>query len=202
MRIEMKLRYRLFRRSNGLYFVEDTVTKKQESLRTREKAIAQRLLSARNEAYQQPAINLQIARAYLRASDPLISQRTWQHALDEIIKSKRGANQDRWFRAAKDKAYDSIKGITLIETQAEHLLKVLQIGTVSTNVFLRKLHNFCVDMNWLPWPIVSKRQWPSTGAELPGQIRPEDVVVSFVRSLHGKGGQMTTDVVARNSRVL
>lgn len=161
MRIEMKLRYRLFRRSNGLYFVEDTVTKKQESLRTREKAIAQRLLSARNEAYQQPAINLQIARAYLRASDPLISQRTWQHALDEIIKSKRGANQDRWFRAAKDKAYDSIKGLALIETQAEHLLKVLQIGTVSTNVFLRKLHNFCVDMNWLPWPIVPKRQWPA-----------------------------------------
>jgi hypothetical protein len=158
MRIEMKLRYRLFRRSNGLFFIEDTVTKKQESLRTREKAIAQRLLNARNEAYQQPAINLQIARAYLRASDPLISQRTWQHALEEIIKSKRGANQDRWFRAAKDKAYDSIKGIALIETQAEHLLKVLQIGTVSTNVFLRKLHNFCVDMNWLPWPIVPKRQ--------------------------------------------
>ena len=48
----------------------------------------------------------------------------------------------------------------IIETQAETLLKVLQRGTVSTNVFLRRLHNFCIDMNWLPWPLVPKRQWP------------------------------------------
>ena len=39
-------------------------------------------------------------------------------------------------------------------------MKVLRIGTVSTNVYLRRLYNFCVDMNWLPWPIVPKRQWP------------------------------------------
>jgi len=161
MNTEMKLRYRLFRRSNGLFFIEDTVTRKQESLRTRDKAVAKRLFSARNEAYQQPAINLQIARAYIRASDPMISQRTWLHAFDELIKTKEGANQERWFRATKDKAYDSIKGIILIETQAEHLLHVLQSGTVSTNVFLRKLHNFCIDMNWLPWPIIPKRQWPA-----------------------------------------
>jgi len=49
----------------------------------------------------------------------------------------------------------------IIETPAELLLKVLQTGTVSTNVFLRRLHNFCVDMNWLPWPLIPKRQWPA-----------------------------------------
>ena len=38
---------------------------------------------------------------------------------------------------------------------------MLQAGTVSTNVFLRRLHNFCVDMNWLPWPLIPKRQWPA-----------------------------------------
>ncbi|HEY3852941.1 MAG TPA: hypothetical protein VGO67_00950 [Verrucomicrobiae bacterium] len=40
-------------------------------------------------------------------------------------------------------------------------MKVLQMGTVSTNVYLRRLHNFCVDMNWLPWPLIPKRQWPA-----------------------------------------
>jgi hypothetical protein len=30
------------------------------------------------------------------------------------------------------------------------LLRILQCGKVSTNVYLRRLHNFCVDMNWLP----------------------------------------------------
>jgi integrase len=47
----------------------------------------------------------------------------------------------------------------VIETPGELLLEVLENGTVSTNVFLRRLHNFCVDMNWLPWPLVPKRQW-------------------------------------------
>jgi len=48
----------------------------------------------------------------------------------------------------------------IIETQAEHFLRTLRAGTVSTNVHLRKLHNFCLDMNWLPWPVIPKRQWP------------------------------------------
>ena len=38
---------------------------------------------------------------------------------------------------------------------------MVEAGTVSTNVFLRKLHNFCQDRNWLPWPIIPKRQWPA-----------------------------------------
>jgi integrase len=49
----------------------------------------------------------------------------------------------------------------IIETPGEALLNAMKAGTVSTNVFLRRLHNFCVDMNWLPWPLVPKRQWPA-----------------------------------------
>ncbi len=49
----------------------------------------------------------------------------------------------------------------IIETPAELLLRAMQAGTVSTNVYLRRLHNFCVDMNWLPWPLIPKRQWPA-----------------------------------------
>ena len=37
---------------------------------------------------------------------------------------------------------------------------MLKSGSVSSNVFLRKLHNFCLNMNWLPWPILPKAQWP------------------------------------------
>jgi integrase len=48
----------------------------------------------------------------------------------------------------------------ILETQAEHLFACLKAGTVSTNVHLRKLHNFCISMNWLPWPLIPKRLWP------------------------------------------
>ncbi len=49
----------------------------------------------------------------------------------------------------------------LIETKAETLLEAIRRGTVSTNVHLRKLHNYGLDMGWLPWPIIPKRQWPA-----------------------------------------
>ena len=43
-----------------------------------------------------------------------------------------------------------------------HFLKVLELGgTVSTNVYLRRIHNFALDMNWLPWSIQGPNgQWP------------------------------------------
>jgi integrase len=62
----------------------------------------------------------------------------------------------------------------IIETPGELLLKVLQTGTVSTNVFLRRLHNFCVDMNWLPWPLIPKRQWPVVRFKDKRAITPEE----------------------------
>ena len=77
----MKLRYRMFRKKSGIFFLEDRCNKKQESLQTRDKTEAVRLFHARNEAHQQPALNLQIARAYLMASDPLVATRTWQYVV-------------------------------------------------------------------------------------------------------------------------
>ncbi len=49
MRHEMKNRYRVFRRGWGTFYCEDLVTKKQESLKTRDKDEAYRLVAAKNE---------------------------------------------------------------------------------------------------------------------------------------------------------
>ena len=70
--------------------------------------MALRIFNAKNEAHEQPAINLQIARAYLMGSDPLVAKRTWQHVLDEIIKIKTGPTQVRCKSAAKDKAFTAL----------------------------------------------------------------------------------------------
>jgi integrase len=63
--------------------------------------------------------------------------------------------------AIKDAAFDSIRNMVVLETQAEHFLKVLEVGSVSTNIYLRRVHNFALDMNWLPWPVLPKRRWPA-----------------------------------------
>ena len=49
----------------------------------------------------------------------------------------------------------------MLETQAEHFLKVLENGSVSTNIYLRRIHNFALDMSWLPWPVLPKKRWPA-----------------------------------------
>jgi hypothetical protein len=84
-------------------------------------------------------LNLHIAKVYLAGTDSGVSTRTWQNALDAIIETKSGPTQDRWRRAAKEKALDLIRHRVIIETQAEHLFACLKAGTVSTNVHLRKL---------------------------------------------------------------
>jgi integrase len=157
----MKTRFRLFRRASGVFYIEDTKTLRQESLKTKDRTVAQRVLQARNQAHEQPALNLQLARTYLAASDPEVAKRTWQTAMDVIASTKTGPTRDRWLWAVRDEAFDSIRQRRILDTRAEDLIRVLNCGTVSTNVFLRRVHNFTVDMNWLPWPLIPKRQWPA-----------------------------------------
>src|SRR5476649_2742162 len=152
--------FRLFRGKSGRFFVENTTTKKQSSLRTRDEAEAQRLLFAKNEAHREPIVCLQMARAYLTAADPVMKDRTWQTVMDQVGEAKRGPTQKRWVTACKDRAFDLIRDLKLTETRAEQFWKVLKMGTVSTNTFLRRLHNFAVDMNWILAPIIPRRQWP------------------------------------------
>lgn len=156
----MKNRYRVFRRGWGTYYCEDIVTKSQTSLKTRNKDEAFRIVAAKNETHDAPAFSLHLARVYWKAGDPAAAQRTWQHVMDEIPKLKKGETKARWLTAIKDKALDSIRDRIVLETQAEHFLKVLESGSISTNIYLRRIHNFALDMSWLPWPVLPKTRWP------------------------------------------
>ncbi len=59
----MKARFRMFRRGK-VFWCQDNGTGKQETLGTKDREAALRVLHAKNEAARQTAINLQIARAY------------------------------------------------------------------------------------------------------------------------------------------
>ncbi len=200
----MKTRYRLIRRGlrgRGFYCV-DTNTGKRTSLGTSNEDDARQIVEAKNQAERQPMLNLQIAKAYLAGTDSGITTRTWQHVFDILIAGKQGANQRRWETAAKDRAFDGIRHQVVIETRGEKLLKVMHLGTVSTNLYLRRLHNFALDMSWLPWPIIPKRQWPKiqfkskraiTGEEhekiLAGEHNPE--LHDYYELLWHLGGSQT-----------
>jgi hypothetical protein len=156
----MKVPFRLFRR-RGVYYSEDTETGEQKSLNTTDKRTAQRLLNAKIESAQMGVVNLQIARAYMVAADPQMPDRTWGDVVDFIIDEKKeGPSKHRWKTVRKDKALRSLWRMKVVETRADQMLMLVNKGTVSTNVYLRRLHNYAFDMNWLPWPIVPKRRWP------------------------------------------
>jgi integrase len=155
----MKARFILFRRGQTFY-AHDGVTGQQTSLRTSDKADANALLHSKNEAYRQPNLNLQLARTYLSASDPQTMKRTWRMVMTEMCTTKKGATKIRYERATRDPEFAPILDVPLLETQVDQFLKVMSAGKVSTVIFLAHFHNFALQMNWLPWPILAKRQWP------------------------------------------
>jgi len=155
----MKQLFSLYRR-NGIYYAQNTQNGKQESLRTRDEAAASALLHSKNEASRQPSLNRQIALAYLSATDAAAASRNWKFVMDEMTATKQGVTRHRYNIAWKDTAFDLICDLPLLETNAEHILRVLRTGGVSTNAYMRRLHNFALEMNWLPKSIVPRRQWP------------------------------------------
>jgi hypothetical protein len=60
-------------------------------------------------------LNLQLARTYLAATDPMVAKRTWQVPMDELGKTKRGPTLVRWQRAIRDKAFDLIRDLPTLE---------------------------------------------------------------------------------------
>ena len=103
----MKRRYILYRRKRGgMFYIEDTETRKQESTGTRNRAEATSLLNARNESIRQPHLNLQIAKAYLAGTDsgvvnPDMAERARRHHRNQRVDQPRIAgsglpNKRRW----------------------------------------------------------------------------------------------------------
>ncbi len=73
----MKDRYWLTQH-RGVFYAMDSETRKKQSLRTRSKSEARRLLAAKNESARQPQLNLAMAKTYLSAHDPRMAERDWE----------------------------------------------------------------------------------------------------------------------------
>jgi integrase len=155
----MKTRYRMFRRGE-VYYWQDNETGQQGSLRTKDSRIAEKFLHQKNESFEQPMLNLALAKAYASAHDPKMSQRTWQNVMDEMASHGRPSTQLRCKCACGSKLFDSIRDKALIATTGEDLLNIMKVGGPSTNHFLRRFHNLAVNLGWLAWPVLARAVWP------------------------------------------
>ena len=146
-------------REKKVYYIQNNSTGERESLRTKDKQEAERLLEVRNSAGKATALNLELGKVYLRAADPKLANRTWQAAMDELSSHGIESTTARCQREMKCKAYDLIREKPIVETTAEDLKTVLKRGGRATNHYLRRLHNLALGNGWISWHIIPPKQW-------------------------------------------
>jgi hypothetical protein len=73
----MKNRFRVIQRGlrGGTFYCVDSETGRRESLSTKDPDIAAQLVLAKNQSARQPALSLQMAKAFLSASDDSLASR-------------------------------------------------------------------------------------------------------------------------------
>ena len=170
----MQLKYRLYRRRNGIFYWQENASKKQGSLRTSDKREAERLLNAMNESHREPTLNLNLARAYLAAHDPQMANRTWQAVMNEMATHGIPSTQARCARGFRSKAYDPIRNRSVVQTTGEDVLAVIHANGNCVGHYLRRLHNLALGLGWLPWPILAKRAWPKIRSQSKRAINAEE----------------------------
>ena len=167
-------KYRLYRRSNGTYYQQDITTGAQESLRTKDKHAAKEKLRAANESAAQPQLNLDLARIYLRAHDTQLGARTWQDVMVAYCERGRESSRERCRRAFAGRDFDPLRKVLVVQTKAEHFLRVLASGKASVNHYLRRLVHHAEDLNWLPWTVMARAAWPKVKKQAKRGITTEE----------------------------
>jgi integrase len=182
----MKTRFNLFRRDNGVFYTEDTTSGKQSSLRTRDETEARSLLNARNEAQRQPVLNLHLARAYLTASDPAFVERTWQSVMEQLQSRGKDSSKERYASVFKSTSFNALRNKRLLETTADDFFAVFKEGKVSIIFFLKRLHNFALNVGWMALPIVAPYLWPKHEAKDQRGITHDEQENILVREKHAE----------------
>jgi integrase len=163
--LHMQARYRLYRRSNrshGTYYAQDCTTGARESLGTKSKAEAEKLLQAKNESNAQPVLSRELAKVYMHAQDPQFAERTWSDVARLIDFAYEGNTKTRFQKFMKSQPVRHLMNRKLLATTSSDFMEVFSHprAGVSTNVQLRIVHNRALDLEWILRPILSKRAWP------------------------------------------
>ena len=203
----MRERYRMYQRNGGSFYAKDRKTGQSFSLATSDQREANRLLAAKNQAVEQPCLNVAMAKVYLSAQSPEFLSRTWGQLIELVAQGYQGSTANRWRKFAKSAPLKILINLPLYQSEAVHFLAVLdhKKAGVSTNVWLRILHNRALDLGWLLSPVLKKRLWPKVKYKGRRGITAEEhakVLVSenledyrqFFRLLWETGGSQT-DIV-------
>jgi hypothetical protein len=175
----MKQRFRLYRRNGGIYYIHDDKTGKQESLRTRDRVEASALFAAKSQSHRQAHLNLRLARTYLAATDPMVAKRTWQVAMEELVKTKRGATHERWQRAITWEEHQAIVTRELNPERKAFYHLAWHLGASQSDLACLEAENIDWEHNVISF---ARKKTGSIAI-----MRFDDVVAEILRDLPGSG---------------
>jgi integrase len=155
----MKQRFYIYRRGETFY-LQDARTGKQQSLGTKDRKAAWRLLEIKRQTVANPGFNQFLLKSCLTTQDPLLGTRTWQSVMDQMQTHGKDSTKMRCACAMKSKALDALRPMKLVETNAENFLTILNGSKVSVAHYLKRLHNLALGLGWLAFPILAPRLWP------------------------------------------
>jgi hypothetical protein len=155
----MKEKYWLSKRGSMFYSL-DSETRERKSLGTSNRAEAQKIIQAKNESTNRPALGLSLAKAYIAAYDQTLVTRTWRFVMDEYCSRGQVQTQELRQRKLKHHAFDRLRDKCLIETTSQDFMEVLRVRNIFVHSVLKNLHNLAVGMGWLPWPVLAPKLWP------------------------------------------
>jgi hypothetical protein len=167
----MKQQVYLYRR-RGTYYLQDARTGKQQSLETKDRKTAARLLEIKRQTVADPGFNHYPLKTCLSTQDPQLSKRTWRTVMDQMQTHGRESSRDRCARAVQSAAFDRLRELKLIETSAGDFLTILTGGKVSVQHYLKRLHNLALGLGWLAFPVLAPRLWPKT------QFKPKRAITA------------------------
>lgn len=156
-------RFRLFRKgAYGTFYVEDAITRRQTSLKTRDRTEAERLYQARCESAEAPERAFRVGMAYVGSTDPQAATRTWRDVIEAYANTHPvgSSTRHRILSAGRDRALAPLLRTPLLRTRPDDILAAVACGKVSTNAYLRRFHNLALDLGWLARPILPRRRWP------------------------------------------
>jgi integrase len=104
--------------------------------------------------------------------------------MEHITAKKTDETRRQWEVAIKDKNFDCIRHLPVAETRPEHFDRVLADGKVSTNVYLRRIHNHALGMEWLLKSVIPRLQWPRPVFKQKRAITAEEHAAIVARELN------------------
>ena len=155
----MKQRFYIFRR-RGTFYLQDSRNGKQQSLDTRDRSTALRLLEVKRQSVAEPGFNQLLLKTCLTTQDAQLSHRTWDTVMEQMKTHGRDSTRERCARAMRCDAFKNLRHAKLIETRAEDFLLILNHASVSAAHYLKRLHNLALGLGWISFPVLAPRLWP------------------------------------------